>query len=152
MDEVARRYGFEPDRAGFLKCPFHEGDHTASLKIYPGGRGWHCFGCHAGGSVVDFVMQLYDISFRQALIRINMDFGLGLTDSRPSPAEASRRIKEREREQRELEEYRERYKKLVRLYRAMWLAQQSGVETPLYYAALRELPILDEWFEEHPWR
>ena len=23
-----------PNRAGFIKCPFHKGDHEASMKIY----------------------------------------------------------------------------------------------------------------------
>ena len=75
MDEVVRHYGFEPNRAGFMRCPFHQGDHTASLKIYAGDRGWHCFGCNSGGSVIDFVMRLYDINFRQAVLRLDLDFG-----------------------------------------------------------------------------
>ena len=29
MEEVARRYGYEPGRSGFLRCPFHSGDRTA---------------------------------------------------------------------------------------------------------------------------
>lgn len=65
MDEVARHYGFEPNRAGFMRCPFHQGDHTASLKIYAGDRGWHCFGCNSGGSVIDFVMRLYEANQRR---------------------------------------------------------------------------------------
>lgn len=81
MDEVARHYGFEPNRAGFMRCPFHQGDHTASLKIYAGDRGWHCFGCNSGGSVIDFVMRLYDINFRQAVLRLDLDFGLGLSQT-----------------------------------------------------------------------
>lgn len=152
MDEVARHYGFEPNRSGFLKCPFHQGDHTASMKIYPGSGGFHCFGCGAGGSVIDFVMRLFDLSFGQALLRLNTDFGLGLSSSRPSPSEASRILQERAQKARELEEYRRVYQVHTVLYRAMWLALKRGEETPLYFAALRELPILDYWFEEHPWR
>ena len=153
MEDVVRHYGFESNRAGFMRCPFHRGDHTASLKIYPGSGGWHCFGCGKGGSVIDFVMELFGLSFRQAVLRLNMDFGLGLSSSgRPSPAEASRILQERAREARELEEYRERYRAHAVLYRAMWLALKSGEETPLYFAALRELPALEDYFDEHPWR
>lgn len=72
--EVAERYGYEPNRAGFIECPFHSGDHTASLKLYPGNRGWYCFGCHAGGSVIDFVMRLYSESWKDAVLRLNGDF------------------------------------------------------------------------------
>ena len=69
--EVVEFYGFHPDRSGFIKCPFHQGDRHASLKVYSGNKtGWHCFGCGAGGSVIDFVMKLFDIDFRQACVRI----------------------------------------------------------------------------------
>ena len=76
--EVAERYGFPPDRSGNINCLFHAGDHQASLHIYPGGSGWHCFGCGAGGSVIDFVMLLFNEPFSAALERLNDDFCLGL--------------------------------------------------------------------------
>ena len=88
--EVVEFYGFHPDRSGFIQCPFHQGDRHASLKVYSGNKtGWHCFGCGAGGSVIDFVMKLFDIDFRQACVRLNMDFSLGLTGERPTHAERS---------------------------------------------------------------
>ena len=79
MQEVAEKYGFYPNRSGFIQCPFHTGDHTASLKVYTEkGGGFYCFGCKAHGSVIDFVMRLFDCSFQTALERLNSDFGLGL--------------------------------------------------------------------------
>lgn len=152
MDEVARRYGFEPNRAGFIRCPFHQGDRTASLKIYPGRGGFHCFGCGAHGSVIDFAMLLFGISFGQALLRLNSDFGLGLSARGPGPSEASKILQERARAAKELAQDRALYQTYTVLHRAMWLALKSGEETPLYFAALRELPVLEYWFEEHPWR
>ena len=74
MREVAELYGFTPDRNGFIKCPFHSDNH-GSLKLYPEDRGWHCFGCNAGGSVIDFVMKLFDLTFQQAVLRLDSDFG-----------------------------------------------------------------------------
>lgn len=152
MDEVARRYGYDPDRAGFLKCPFHSGDRTASLKLYPGRGGFHCFGCGAHGTVIDFVMLLFDLDFRQALLRLNADFGLGLTARRPDRSEASRIARERAREAKELEDYRREYRGRTALHRAYWMALQSGEETPLYYMAMEKLPQLEYWFDGHPWR
>lgn len=153
MDQVVRRYGFDPNRNGYIKCPFHKGDDIASLKIYPGNRGWYCFGCGAGHSVIDFVMKLFDLDFKQALVRINSDFGLGLSASGgPSVEEASRHLQQRAKEQKELEEFRRIYQSKTILHRHMWAALQSGEETPLYFSALRELPILDNWFDENPWR
>ena len=81
--EVARRYGLEPNRAGFARCPFHGGDNTPSLKLYDGARGWHCFGCGAGGDVVDLVGRLFHLGPKEAAERINADFCLGLVMERP---------------------------------------------------------------------
>ena len=82
MPDIYEKYGFEPNRAGFIVCPFHRED-TPSLGIYRGGTTWHCFGCGAGGSVIDFVMRLFSLSFRQAVVRIDNDFGLHLVPGRP---------------------------------------------------------------------
>lgn len=88
MQDVAQHYGFTPNRAGFIKCPFHTGDRMASLKVYPGGRGFHCFACNRGGSVVDFVAQLYGVDALGAVRRLNDDFHLGLPiDRQQTPQE-----------------------------------------------------------------
>ena len=83
-----------------MKCPFHTGDHTASLKLYDGEGGFHCFGCGAHGSVIDFVMRLFDLNFRQAVLRINADFHLGLTSGKPDRMERSKVLEARREEQR----------------------------------------------------
>ena len=70
-------YGIELNRSGFCKC-FLTGERTASLKVYDGDRGWHCFGCGAHGSVIDFVMLYFGLPFKDALAKINVDFSLGL--------------------------------------------------------------------------
>lgn len=64
MVEVVERYGLHPDRAGFLHCPFHSGDHTASLKIYQ--KDFYCFGCHAHGDIFKFVMMMDGCDFKTA--------------------------------------------------------------------------------------
>ena len=76
---VIRLYGYEPDVKGFMRCPFHH-DPTPSLKLYDTGsrRGWYCFGCHAGGSVIDFVMKHDDCSFAMAVKAIDHHLNLGL--------------------------------------------------------------------------
>lgn len=98
--EVVEFYGFYPNRAGYIQCPFHAGDNHGSLKVYTGDKtGWHCFGCGAGGSVIDFVMKLFDISFPQACVRLSSDFGFDLTsEERTSQAELQALAKSRKRE------------------------------------------------------
>ena len=79
VSSVVRLYGYEPDSRGFMSCPFHH-DPTPSLKIYDAGsrKGWYCFGCHAGGSVIDFVMKLESCSFNAAVKAIDRHLNLGL--------------------------------------------------------------------------
>lgn len=86
--EAARFYGFRLNQAEFICCPFHSGDRTPSLKLYPGTRGWHCFGCGRGGSVIDFAAKLFGLSPLGAVRRLSDDFHLGLPlDRRQTPAE-----------------------------------------------------------------
>ena len=79
VSSVVRLYGYEPDSKGFMRCPFHH-DPTPSLKIYDNGsrRGWYCFGCHAGGSVIDFVMKHEGCSFSTAVKAIDASLNLDL--------------------------------------------------------------------------
>lgn len=77
MQEVAVRYGYHPDRSDCIICPFHD-DANPSLHVYTEpGRGFYCFVCSAGGSAIDFVMRLFRLNYKQALLRINSDFGFG---------------------------------------------------------------------------
>ncbi|MFZ5696161.1 MAG: CHC2 zinc finger domain-containing protein [Pseudomonadota bacterium] len=46
-------------------CPFHE-DRSPSFVVYPDQR-YHCFGCDADGDVVDFVMALHGVGYREAI-------------------------------------------------------------------------------------
>lgn len=81
-EQVAALYGTEPDRHGFAVCPFH-GDRDASLKFYPGGRGWVCFGCHRGGTCIDYEMHAAGLTFIQAVRSLDAKFGLHLLDPAP---------------------------------------------------------------------
>lgn len=158
--EVVERYGFHPDRAGFIQCPFHQGDKHGSLKIYEGDRtGWHCFGCGAGGSVIDFAMRLFDIDFRQACVRLNVDFCLGLTDEKPSREERSalleaRRLADAQKAACEAE-YRRKaaafryYNEIVTYFAPVRTPDGEVFIHPLYAEAVKRLPILEYWLDEH---
>ena len=76
LREVILQYGYKINRNGFMKCPFHS-EKTPSFKVYPEGKGFYCFGCGVGGSVVDFVMKLFDIDYKTAMDKLADDFGIG---------------------------------------------------------------------------
>ena len=55
-------------------CPFHD-EKTPSCVISPGKNLYHCFGCNAGGSVLDWVMQTEKLSLRKAVERLKAELG-----------------------------------------------------------------------------
>jgi DNA primase catalytic core len=61
------RHGVK-DEAG--RCPFHEGDETPSLIVTESKGVFHCLGCGAGGSAIDWVMRTEAVSFREAAERL----------------------------------------------------------------------------------
>jgi DNA primase len=67
---LVRAKGIElrPHGSGHLagKCPFHD-DSTPSFIVTPGKNLFHCLGCGAGGTVIDFVMRHDGLSFRHAV-------------------------------------------------------------------------------------
>lgn len=70
--ELAQNRGINLRRQGadyVGLCPFHD-DHNPSLVISPKNNLWHCFGCNQGGSVIDFLMKLDNISFRHAVEKL----------------------------------------------------------------------------------
>ena len=94
---VLSLYGYSLSRDGFMRCPFHAGDHTASLKVYDSlpsfhRRGWFCFGCHAGGSVLDFVMLHDSCSFVNAVRAVDQALNLNLLSPVPWQEEESYRL------------------------------------------------------------
>ena len=68
MMDVIQRYGFHPNRAGFICCPFHTGDRTASMKIYP--DSFYCFACGAVGDIFTFVQRMENKSFKDAFLSL----------------------------------------------------------------------------------
>lgn len=97
MYDVFAYYRFTPNRAGFICCPFHN-EKTPSLKVYADGKRFKCFGCGIGGSVIDFVMRLFNLTFRQAILKIDYDFNLNLVNNKPLTIAEKRKIEQREQE------------------------------------------------------
>ncbi len=70
--------GYQPKKQGkdyVISCPFHEED-TPSMVISPKNNLFHCFGCDAAGSVIDWVMKTRGVSFRFACEILQEDAGL----------------------------------------------------------------------------
>lgn len=90
---LVEHYGIElkkqgKDLAG--RCPFHEDD-TPSLIISERKNVFHCFGCNASGTVIDWIMKIEGISFRHAVELLQQ--GVSSLASQPNPVKRSVRRK-----------------------------------------------------------
>jgi len=59
----------------FGLCPFH-GEKTASFSVAPDKGIYYCFGCHKGGSVINFQMEIEGLSYPDAVRALAKRVGL----------------------------------------------------------------------------
>lgn len=57
----------------FGLCPFHE-ERTPSFSVNEQKQIFHCFSCGRGGNVFSFIMDLENLSFPEAVVKV-ADFG-----------------------------------------------------------------------------
>ena len=81
-------------------CPFHE-EKTPSFSVDSEKGLYYCFGCHQGGDVLKFIMQLEHLSFPETVERLARQFGVQLP---PRSPQARQRRKEGERQRTLLQE------------------------------------------------
>lgn len=79
MENILDKYGIEHKR-GMFSCPFHGEDRKPSAKAYY--NSFYCFSCNATGDIIEFVEELFNLSFKEAMQKINIDFGLGLENNK----------------------------------------------------------------------
>ncbi|MPZ50834.1 MAG: toprim domain-containing protein [Dehalococcoidia bacterium] len=70
-------------------CPFHR-DGEPSLVVYPDNQSYFCFGCGAGGDVIDFLGRLHGVGFKEAASMLAVPVaGQRVNTSRPQAEPAS---------------------------------------------------------------
>lgn len=60
-------------------CPFHH-ERTASFTVTPDREIFYCFGCRAGGDVVEFISQIEKCSAREAALHLIERYKLSIPD------------------------------------------------------------------------
>lgn len=116
MRNVLAGYGMYPNRAGFVRCPFHQGDRDASLKVYD--KDYHCFACGAHGDIFDFVSQYEGVSFSEAFRILG-----GTYDESPYERQLAAYRAEKRRIMQEKKQQRLREKKEINL-RKIWIYKE----------------------------
>ena len=93
---VSRRVQLTPRGGRYWGlCPFH-GEKTPSFSVNPQKQMYYCFGCHAGGSVITFVMEMEHLEFREAVEQLAEETHLQLPQMiEPREGGMSRSEKER---------------------------------------------------------
>lgn len=79
--EVIEKYSDNMNflRSNLIICPFPDHkEKTESFKIYPEDNSFYCYGCSYGGTVIDFVMKMFNLTRLKAARKLSEDFSLGL--------------------------------------------------------------------------
>lgn len=127
MREVVEQYGYHPNRAGFISCPFHNGDRTPSMKIYQ--KDFHCHACGANGDIFTFVQQMDGCSFKEAYLKLGGEYEKKSDWQRKKFQYQLQQKKERQR--RELLKKREQKMQVIN-------------DIKLYRNAINNLPVFSE--------
>ncbi|MBI5463416.1 MAG: DNA primase [Ignavibacteriales bacterium] len=67
-------------------CPFHQ-EKTPSFTVSGEKQMYHCFGCHKGGNVFTFVMEVEKVSFVEAVRSLAQKAGMVLPDDQTTTPE-----------------------------------------------------------------
>lgn len=130
MRDIVEQYGFRPNRAGFIQCPFHQGDKTASLKIYK--DNFHCYGCGADGDIFKFVMLMDNCDFKTAFRKLGGEYSRkGISDA--AMLKIIQRKNEQKKRDRVLQQAKNKYLQALNLMNAK-TAEVDSLE-----------PMSDEW-------
>ncbi|MBQ2686416.1 MAG: DNA primase [Clostridia bacterium] len=103
IDEIIYRNNIEDVVSGYVNlkragsnyvglCPFHS-EKTPSFTVFPANGNCHCFGCGAGGDVINFIRRVESLDYREALELLAKRAGIEIPEDdrdKSSAAERSR--------------------------------------------------------------
>ncbi|MBR3419958.1 MAG: DNA primase [Oscillospiraceae bacterium] len=82
-------------RAGSLlkcQCPFHS-EKTPSCVVYTQNNSFYCFGCHAGGDVITFIMKIEGLQYMDAVRMLAERAGMQVPEQERDNGEANMRMR-----------------------------------------------------------
>ncbi len=80
--DVVSEYVSLTKRSGsnrFGLCPFHS-EKTPSFSVSPDRQIYHCFGCGKGGGVINFIMEIENLSFPEAVAFLAKRVGMQMPE------------------------------------------------------------------------
>lgn len=120
IPEILEMYGIKTGRHGRIPCPIHKGK---NLNFSYNDNFYQCWKCGCKGNVIGFVMQYFGINFSQSIIKIDFDFGLGLSGKKLTMRDREA-IRKNEaiklKREKEIESDKAHYRSMTDLYRILW--------------------------------
>ena len=92
LEQIIEYYLGQPAQNHRWKCPIHNGNNF-NFGVN-GKRTWRCFKCGANGDEIQFVMQVFNLSYYNAINKIVSDFNIPIASA--DTKEIERQIKLRE--------------------------------------------------------
>ena len=80
--DVVSEYVHLGKRSGsnmFGLCPFHN-EKTPSFSVSPDRQIYHCFGCGKGGGVINFIMEIENLTFPEAVEKLARRAGMAMPE------------------------------------------------------------------------
>ena len=74
-------------------CPFHN-EKTPSFYVYPETQSYYCFGCGAGGDVINFVRKISNLSYVEAVKQLAGQVGMPLPEEEDQESKLRSRLLE----------------------------------------------------------
>jgi DNA primase len=106
-------------------CPFHH-EKSPSFSVDAEKKLYYCFGCHKGGTVIGFLMEMDKLSFLEAVETLAQRFGVPLVYEQQSGGEAA------EAAARKNEELFELYRRVAGTYLHLLTESPQGREAKEY--------------------
>jgi len=101
-------------------CPFH-GEKTASFHVDGDKKFYHCFGCHKGGNVVNFIMEIEKLSYVETLTMLAKKNGIVIKYQdgyKPNDEDVKRRN--------EIDQFIELYERTASMFHYMLTETEQG--------------------------
>ncbi len=101
-------------------CPFH-GEKTASFHVDGDKKFYHCFGCHKGGNVVNFIMEMEKLSYVETLTMLAKKAGVVIKYQdgyKPNDEDVKRRN--------EIDQFIELYERTASMFHYMLMETEQG--------------------------
>lgn len=113
-------------------CPFHN-EKTASFHVEPDKKFYYCFGCHAGGDVIKFIMEQEKVSYSDAIAILAKRTGIEIKYTNGTPEKENPQLKI-------IEQYTELYERTASMFHYFLLETPQG-KSALEYITSRGISL-----------